>query len=313
MKRIKRHQEMVAAIQASLAHKARWGTFKSVPKIGFPVPPFTTKDEQKLHAIREGVKACSLCPLARERVARAKEGATNALQALGKNLPALINTMEQRGEDPSVLYERFARPVPGSGPANARLMVVGEAPGRNEEVGNEFTWAQQVAPDRDPRIFPADGLFGVPFVGRSGALFDEMLEFAGLRRRDVFVTNALRCRPPENRDPLPEELRRCATTPIGNGGAWLRRQIAIVRPWLIIVMGGFAAEAVLGYRHPINKFRGKLFTYPHAERLGLDIRVAVTFHPAALLRQPAMMRSIADDDWAWYRAVMQQAFDRFGA
>ena len=146
----------------------------------------------------------------------------------------------------------------GVGRRDAAWMIVGEAPGQEE--------------DRQ----------GEPFVGRAGQLLNAMLEAVGLAREQVFIANILKCRPPGNRDPEPAEAAAC--------GDWLARQIELVGPRIILCVGRVAAQNLLGTQTPIGKLRGQRFSYgPRA------IPVVVTWHPAYLLRSPAEKRRAWQD------------------
>lgn len=137
----------------------------------------------------------------------------------------------------------------GEGDPNARLMVIGEGPGREED------------------------LQGRPFVGRSGQLLDKLLaEEAGLARSDVYITNVVKCRPPNNRDPLPEEIAACRP--------YLDRQVELIAPAVIVTLGNFATRALLATSEGITRLRGRTHPWP----AGGDVVVVPTFHPAAALR-----------------------------
>ncbi|WP_249364019.1 uracil-DNA glycosylase, partial [Bordetella trematum] len=141
----------------------------------------------------------------------------------------------------------------GDGAQTARWMVVGEAPGQEE--------------DRS----------GLPFVGRSGRLLDAMLAAVGMsRERDVFIANVIKCRPPGNRNPKPEEIAAC--------GPYLMRQITLLRPERILVLGRFAAQTLLGVDASIANLRGRLHQLKADD--GREIPVVVSYHPAYLLRSP---------------------------
>ncbi len=142
----------------------------------------------------------------------------------------------------------------GSGNKNADWMIIGEGPGQNED--------QQ----------------GLPFVGNAGLLLTEMLRAIGLDREEVFITNIVKCRPPANRDPKPIEIETCKP--------YLMRQIALLKPKIIVVLGRIAAQALLDTDEPISKLRGKI----HALN---DTPVVVVYHPAYLLR------SMLDKRKAW--------------
>jgi DNA polymerase len=146
----------------------------------------------------------------------------------------------------------------GVGNPQAEWLVVGEAPGAEEDKRGE------------------------PFVGRAGKLLDAMLSAISLDRGSVYIANILKCRPPNNRDPKPEEARNCRP--------YLERQIALVAPKLILVVGRIAAQNLLQTDTPIGKLRGQVHTLP-----GSKIPVVVTYHPAYLLRSPAEKRKAWDD------------------
>ena len=155
--------------------------------------------------------------------------------------------------------------VPGEGNPDARLMFVGESPGAEE--------------DRSGR----------PFVGAAGQLLEKILENGmGLTRAEVFITNLVKCRPPQNRDPLPQEV--CACTP------FLEQQIAAVNPELLIALGRPAAHHLLQTAAPISELRGKILKRPQD---GLPI--LVTDHPALLLYEPARKA----DCWADIQVAMR--------
>ncbi len=156
------------------------------------------------------------------------------------------------------LHRGRTQAVFASGDPQARWMVVGEAPGAEE--------------DRQ----------GQPFVGRAGQLLNAMLAAIGLPRPRVFVANMIKCRPPQNRDPRPEELAACRP--------YLERQFELLRPTLILVVGRIAAQNLLGTDAPLGRLRGRVH---HAGRLNLP--VIVTYHPAYLLRSPADKRKAWED------------------
>lgn len=138
----------------------------------------------------------------------------------------------------------------GVGDRQAHWMVIGEAPGVEEDRRGE------------------------PFVGQAGRLLDAMLASVGLGRdRGVFIANVLKCHPPANRNPRPEEVEQCAP--------FLRRQVELLRPRLILVVGRFAAQTLLGTDASIASLRGRVHRYRVGE---LDVPVVVTYHPAYLLR-----------------------------
>ncbi len=156
------------------------------------------------------------------------------------------------------LHEARTQTVFGVGNPEARLMIIGEAPGAEEDRRGE------------------------PFVGRAGKLLDEMLRSLGLGREDVFIANILKCRPPGNRDPRPEESAECRP--------YLRRQIALVGPRAILAVGRVAAQNLLESDEPIGRLRTRVHRYPEA-----DIPVVVSYHPAYLLRSPGQKRKAWQD------------------
>jgi uracil-DNA glycosylase family 4 len=170
------------------------------------------------------------------------------------------------------LCETRRHTVFGVGHPQARLMVVGEAPGEQEDLSGE------------------------PFVGAAGQLLDRMLTALGLSRgeaepgRQVFIANTLKCRPPRNRNPAPEELAACQP--------FLERQVALVQPKVILAMGKFAVQTLLGSDAPVGKLRGQV----HRWR---GVPLVVTYHPAYLLRQPAD-KARAWDDLCLAHEVMAQ-------
>jgi DNA polymerase len=148
----------------------------------------------------------------------------------------------------------------GMGNADADLMFVGEAPGFNED--------QQ----------------GKPFVGRAGKLLDELLEGIGLTRDDVFIANVLKCRPPNNRDPQPEEIEEC--TP------YLMRQVELIEPRVISTLGNFATKLITQSQVGITRCCGR----PQDRTVaGLPVTIYPLFHPAAALRTPAVLEQLRED------------------
>lgn len=156
------------------------------------------------------------------------------------------------------LHATRTQTVFGVGNRRAEWMVIGEAPGADEDAQGE------------------------PFVGRAGQLLNSMLKACGQKREEVFIANILKCRPPQNRDPTPDEAACC--TP------YLHRQIELVNPKLILCVGRIAAQNLLNTDTPIGKLRGKV------HRLGVRQRpVVVTYHPAYLLRSPGEKRRAWED------------------
>ena len=147
------------------------------------------------------------------------------------------------------LHRGRTHAVFGVGPQPAPFMVIGEGPGAQEDERGE------------------------PFVGRAGRLLNSMLFALGAPREEVYIANIVKCRPPNNRDPLPEEVASCA--------AWLRRQIELVRPKAILAVGRVAAQNLLSSTLSLGRLRGGTHTYGSP-----PVPVVVTYHPAYLLRSP---------------------------
>lgn len=146
--------------------------------------------------------------------------------------------------------------VPGEGNPRARLLFVGEGPGQSEDET------------------------GRPFVGRAGELLTRMIEAIGLLREDVFIANTVKCRPPQNRKPLPDELAAC--------WPYLERQIELLQPKVLVALGATAAEALLSVKQSLTNLRGRVHSYR-------GIPLVVTYHPAALLRNPNWKKPTWDD------------------
>lgn len=164
------------------------------------------------------------------------------------------------------LAEGRTKVVFGSGNPNAELMLIGEGPGAEE--------------DRQ----------GLPFVGAAGELLTKIIQAMDLKREDLYIANVVKCRPPGNRDPQPDEITACR--------GFLEKQIALVQPRLIVALGKVAAQALLGNESSIGQMRGRWYRIH-----GVPARV--TYHPAALLRNQALKRPTWED--------MQQVRDRLRA
>jgi DNA polymerase len=154
--------------------------------------------------------------------------------------------------------------VPGEGNPRTRIMFVGEAPGADEDAQ------------------------GRPFVGRAGQLLDKIIEACGLKREDVFIANILKCRPPENREPRPDEIVDCLP--------YLQRQIEILNPEVIVALGGHAAKTLLNTVKGISQLRGQFHEY-NAGIGRPPTKLMATFHPAYLLRNytPETRRRVWED------------------
>lgn len=144
----------------------------------------------------------------------------------------------------------------GSGAATARICFFGEAPGADEDAS------------------------GMPFVGRAGQLLTKIIEACTLTRDEVYILNVLKCRPPDNRQPLPDEIANCRE--------YFERQLQVIAPEYIVCLGTTAAQALLQTAEPIGKLRGRWFTLGTAQ-------VLCTYHPSYLLRNPGAKRHVWDD------------------
>lgn len=158
------------------------------------------------------------------------------------------------------LRAQATQAVPGEGSADAEILFIGEAPGKNED------------------------LQGKPFVGAAGKFLDEMLGSISLKREDVYITNIVKYRPPENRDPSPEEIAAC--------GQWLHEQIAIIRPKIIVTLGRHALEHFIPGKK-ISEAHGQAFrrTFPD---IGTQVFFAL-YHPAAALYNGGMRKTLKKD------------------
>lgn len=144
----------------------------------------------------------------------------------------------------------------GVGNPHARLVFVGEAPGRDEDLQGE------------------------PFVGEAGQLLTKIIQAMGFQRNEVYICNVLKCRPPNNRNPLPTEVEQCHP--------FMLRQVQAIGPQAVVALGTFAAQTLLQTKEPISKLRGRFHDYH-------GIALMPTFHPAFLLRNPAMKRQVWED------------------
>jgi DNA polymerase len=181
-----------------------------------PVAPANGDREVALAALREEIGECTRCPLHAGRT----------------------------------------KIVFGEGDPRARLVFVGEGPGRDEDLS------------------------GRPFVGAAGQLLDKIIAAIGLGRDDVYICNVVKCRPPGNRDPAPEEAATC--------GPFMRRQLAIIRPEVVVALGKPAARFLLGTEAPIGQLRGRFHDFD-------GVKLMPTYHPAYLLRNSAGKRPVWED------------------
>lgn len=165
------------------------------------------------------------------------------------------------------LAETRTQVVFGVGDPLARLMLVGEAPGKNEDLQGE------------------------PFVGAAGALLDTLLGEIGIHRHEVYIANVLKCRPPGNRDPRPEEIDACK--------GYLREQIRLISPEVVMTLGNFATKLLLGTEVGITRLRG------HPQRWWLGSQLVPTFHPAAALRGGDRVTDQMRQDFALVRTLLE--------
>jgi uracil-DNA glycosylase family 4 len=166
------------------------------------------------------------------------------------------------------LHESRIQTVFGTGDRNADWMIIGEAPGADEDKQ------------------------GAPFVGRAGQLLNEILFAAGFQRADVYIANILKCRPPVNRDPSAEEVASCRP--------YLEQQVELIQPKLLLAVGRIAAHSLLQTTMQVGRLRGKVHHFGEQE-----IPLIVTYHPAYLLRSPLEKRKVWED-LRFAQAVYQQ-------
>lgn len=174
----------------------------------------------------------------------------------GLPLPLAAIAEEARRCTACPLHRGRTQVVVGAGNPGARLMFIGEGPGREEDSRGE------------------------PFVGAAGKLLDKMIVAMGTRRQDVYIANAVKCRPPNNRNPEPDELDACRP--------FLLRQIDAVRPQVLVLLGRVAAQSLLSTTAPLSRLRGRFQEFD-------GIPVMCTYHPAFLLRQPENKRQAWED------------------
>jgi DNA polymerase len=201
-----------------------------------------------------------------------------ALAALLADKPAALRAIREEIGDCKRcgLCQQRTNIVFGVGTPQARIMFVGEGPGADEDAQGE------------------------PFVGRAGQLLNNMIQAMGIRREDVYIGNVVKCRPPQNRAPEREESETC--------GPFLMRQIALVRPEVVVALGATAAKFLLGHSDSMMKLRGQIYDFhpvlPHSapERdPEWSTKLVVTYHPAFLLRDPRQKK----ETWADLQMVMK--------
>ena len=198
---------------------------------------------------------------------------TQAAQAAENDLPESFSSLAQVKEFAENckrcgLCKDRSNVVVSRGNPEAKLMIIGEGPGQQED------------------------LTGLPFVGKAGQLLDKILASAGIdKEKDVYVCNVVKCRPPGNRVPLPEEMEKCRP--------YLDAQISIIKPKLILLAGGTALQAILKSKDPISRVRGKWF--PHQS----GAKVMPVFHPSYLLRNDS--REVGSPKWHMWQDIKEVA------
>ncbi len=224
-----------------------------------PTAPLALRDpaqERVQERVQERPPRAAALPAAGPQALASPDAAAVSARAAAKSaasleeLRAILETFEGCG-----LKATASRVVFGDGNPKARVMLVGEAPGRDEDIE------------------------GLPFVGRSGKLLDLMLAAIGLDRSTVYIANIVPWRPPGNRDPSPHESAICLP--------FILRQIELVDPDFLVCLGKPSMQTLLGIKEPITKARGRWVTFNTGQR---DIRAIATFHPAFLLRSPLQKR-----------------------
>jgi len=227
---------LVSSLRQHLQRQQRWGVrFVARPEVGMITPAAIDTKEPLDHA--------------RPRMSGGP----------GKNNVSSLE--ELRGEIGDCrrckLHSGRTHVVFGVGNPNAKLMFVGEGPGRDEDLKGE------------------------PFVGRAGQLLTDIItKGMGLAREDVYIANVVKCRPPQNRNPEPDEVAACEP--------FLKKQIELIRPKIIVALGKFAVQTILQSKVPITRLRGNWHTY-------MGIKLMPTFHPAYLLRNPADKKLVWED------------------
>ena len=210
-----------------------------------------------------GVSGVSRDPVWTERAGEVKQLTVEPVRGVSVQLTpsaaqALAAVQEDLGDCTRCKLHAAGRHtiVFGVGNPEADLMFVGEAPGRDED------------------------LQGIPFVGRAGQKLTQIIEAIGLARNQVYIANVIKCRPPENRNPDPDEVETCEP--------FLFRQIDAIGPKVIVALGTFAARSLLKTMDPISRLRGRVYDYRGA-------KLVPTYHPAFLLRNPACRREVWED------------------
>ena len=258
-------QTLTQAIRAYLEALQTWGVQQVPGDVSAPAHPPVTPGQPIASEAQRSLER----PPASTSGAQGWQGgallAADSTDQLPLSLPQLEAQVTQCTQ--CRLHRGRTHVVFGVGNPQADLMFVGEAPGRDED------------------------LQGKPFVGRAGQLLTRIIEAIGLTRRDVYIANVIKCRPPNNRNPQEDEIARCEP--------YLIRQIALIKPKLIVALGTFAAQTLLKTNLPISQLRGRFHDYH-------GVRVMPTFHPAFLLRNPERKRAVWEDMQAVQRELQRQ-------
>jgi DNA polymerase len=234
----------------------------SSPSVSEPAPDRVASRAAEPSSVATAAPT-TVAPLAPDAAVMAARSAAKAAQSL-EELRAIL-----AGFSGCALKSTARQLVFADGAPSSRVMFVGEAPGREED------------------------LEGLPFVGRSGQLLDRMMAAIGLTRRNAYIANVIPWRPPGNRTPTPHETAICLP--------FILRQIELCDPDILVCLGGPSASALLGVKDGITRIRGRWFAY----RTGRDIRAIATLHPAYLLRQPLQKRLAWRDFLAVQKALQQ--------
>jgi len=222
-------------------------------------------------ALPHPVRTTAIIPAARGEAALAPEAAILSAREAARTAPTLgaLRALLEKF-DGCALKSTATRLVFADGNPQARIMFVGEAPGREEDIE------------------------GLPFVGRSGKLLDRMIAAIGLDRSSAYIANVIPWRPPGNRTPTPQETQICLP--------FIQRQIELVNPDVLVTLGNPSTQTLLSTREGIMKTRGRWFDYDTGTRV---IRAIATFHPAYLLRSPSYKRMAWQDLRAIAKALEQ--------
>ena len=252
----------VAAIAAEAARHLGWLLEAGVREVPHPAvapvaPPRAPDRAAPPEPAPLGPVAAPTHPVRATPGRRAQEGKGHALTDKGCGSPALLAVREEMGECTRCkLAPGRTNLVFGVGNPGAELAFVGEGPGADEDAQGE------------------------PFVGRAGQLLTRMIEAMGYRREEVYIANVVKCRPPGNRNPEPDEIEACEP--------FLRAQLAAIGPKVIVALGKFAAQTLLRNTTPITRLRGRWSEYQ-------GVRLMPTFHPAYLLRSPEEKKKAWED------------------